>query len=507
MFSANNFYQWTYETYLKDKVFSMLTYHPFGSRGYKNLQKWDLDQSADCDINGFDFLSHSSVLMNDQEPVLLDSMTTWKKEHTPDNPFDTIIQIYQRIKQDADLWHSEADKAKWEKEKHKFKNTVEHFLSITDDISFMRLMFPGILKPILVHSELHSQDVKQLTQEFIPVYVFWHGLISRDWYRHWRHNRKCTPDIKRANADKRFLLYARAWTGSRAYRLNFVEQIIKEDLYSNFKYNFFELDNGYYYREYTDIDIASYFPPTEKNNSTKFVDQILLGHAKDNQKPTGSNDVTVSSDSSAYIDVNDYESTSIQIVAETLFDTEKIHLTEKTFQPIVAGQPFLTLAPPGTLKTLRYYGFHTFDHVWDESYDSIVDPDKRMQAVVEQIKKLNALDAEQFNKVYEKCLAVCEHNKQHFFSDSFEQQILTEYDHNFKRAFEQQQEIALKDPGGSRFWIADEICFNCYQTDFFYEKDQFYLKYLLSTIKEYSEEQYQAILKQYWWAQRLEELS
>ena len=61
MFSANNFYQWTYETYLKDKVFSMLTYHPFGSRGYKNLQKWDLDQSADCDINGFDFLSHSSV--------------------------------------------------------------------------------------------------------------------------------------------------------------------------------------------------------------------------------------------------------------------------------------------------------------------------------------------------------------------------------------------------------------------------------------------------------------
>ena len=503
MFSANNFYQWTYETYLKDKSFSMLTYHPFGTRGYKNLQKWDLDKNTHCDNDGYDFLSHSSVLMNDQEPVLIDSIHNWKKEHTPKDPFDTIIQIYQRAKLDSDLWSSDADKNKWAKEKDNFKNTIDHFLSVTDDLSFMRLMFPGILKPIIVHSELNSQDLKDIASEFIPVYVFWHGLISRDWYRHWRHNQRCRPNMQRANNEKRFLLYARAWTGSRKYRLNFVEKIIKEDLYSNFKYNFFELDDGYYYREYTDIDISTYFPASKTPNSTKFIEQLLLGHAKDNQKPGTNKEVVVSSDSSAYIDIDDYNSTAIQIVAETLFDTEKIHLTEKTFQPIVAGQPFLTLAPPGTLNLLRYYGFHTFDHVWDESYDTITDPNERMQAVVEQIKKLNALSKEEFNKVYEKCLAVCEHNRQHFFSDQFEQQILTEYDHNFKRAFEKQKEYAKENPGGSRFWVADEICFNCYQTDFFYEKDQYYLKFLLSKIKEYSEEQYQAILKQYWWAEKL----
>ena len=191
------------------------------------------------------------------------------------------------------------------------------------------------------------------------------------------------------------------------------------------------------------------------------------------------------------------------VINNSLFDTEKIHLTEKTFQPIVAGQPFLTLSAPGTLEVLRYYGFHTFDHVWDESYDTIKDPGERMTAVLEQIKKLNSLSKEEFKQVYEKCLAVCEHNRQHFFSDRFEQQMLTEYDHNFKRAFEKQKEYAKENPGGSRFWVANEYLTKIYKTDFFYEQDQFYLRWILDEARNHSEEQYQAILEQYWWAKKL----
>lgn len=503
MFSANNFYQWTYETYLKDKSFSMLTYHPFGTRGYKNLQKWDLDINKNSDKMTFDMLSNASVLMNDQEPVMLDNIKEWKKTHTPIDPFDSIVDLYRRKLGNIDDWRIDQDKQKWENEKNKFIDPVNYFLTLTTDLSFVRLMFPGIVKPIIVHSELNSNDVHELSKEFIPVYVFWHGLVSRDWYRHWRHNLHCKPNINRANNDRRFLLYARAWTGSRKYRLKFIEQIINKELYSSFKYNFFELDNGEYYGTYTDIDIASYFPTETPKESSEFFDLILKGHINDNQKPEFNKTAQVTSNSSAYIDVDDYKQTAIQIVAETLFDTQKIHLTEKTFQPIVAGQPFLTLAPPGTLKILRYYGFHTFDHVWDESYDEIQNAQERMTAVVEQIEKLNALSKEEFKQVYEKCLAVCEHNRQHFFSDRFEQQMLTEYDHNFKRAFTEQQEQAKQDPGGSRFWIANEICFNCYNTDFFYKQDQHYLKYMLARVREYSEEQYQAILKQYWWAEKL----
>jgi len=503
MFSANNFYQWTYETYLKDNNFTMLTYHPFGTRGYKNLQKWDLSMREG---SGFDSnaLDNAQVLMNDQEPVFLENFTEWKKTHVPELPFGTILDIYDRSKKQIEYYHNDNDKKKWAEQHTHFEDPVNHFLSSTTDKTFAsRVMFPGIFKPIIVHSELRSPDIQDISDEFVPVYVFWHGLVSRDWYRHWRLDKNCNPDITRADNDHRFLLYARAWTGTREYRLKFVEKIIENNLHSSFKYNFFETDNNTHYSILTDVNINEYFPKQEFIKQESMITHIIKGHSSDTQKPGQELHHDVTSDSSAYIDIKDYKSTAIQIVAETLFDTEKIHLTEKTFQPIVAGQPFLTLSAPGTLEVLRYYGFHTFDHVWDESYDTIKDPGERMTAVLEQIKKLNSLSKEEFKQVYEKCLAVCEHNRQHFFSDRFEQQMLTEYDHNFKRAFEKQKEYAKENPGGSRFWVANEYLTKIYKTDFFYEQDQFYLRWILDEARNHSEEQYQAILEQYWWAKKL----
>jgi len=502
MFSANNFYQWTYETYLKDKNFSMITYHPFGTRGYKNLQIWDLNRTK----GGPDEMLHTAqVLVNDQEPVLIDFIKNWKKEHYPKAPFDTISGIYDRLK-GSDFFINEKDKEKWEKEKHKFSSTVDHFLNNTNELTFVsELMFTGQYKPIIVHSELNSKDVEEISKEFIPVYVFWHGLISRDWYRHWKYHNNCKPSIKRSS-NTRFLLYARAWTGSRQYRLRFIEQIIKKELHSSFKYNFFELDDGEYYREHTDIEITKYFPESKINldyPDNIFIQQVCQGHLADNEKPTLEKQTEISSSSSAYIEVDDYNQTAIQVVAETLFETDKIYLTEKTFQPIVAGQPFLTLSAPGTLQTLKHYGFKTFDSVWDESYDNEQDHDKRMAMVVEQIELLNNMNQDEFTLVYKECLAICEHNRQHFFSDQFEQQILDEYDTNFKSAFIQQQENAKQDPGGSRYRIADQICFKCYNTDFFYDFDAHYLRYMLSQAKQENLENYQAILKQYWWAEKL----
>lgn len=504
MFSANNFYQWTYETYLKDKTFSMITYHPFGTRGYKNLQKWDIDNHHGV----HELLENAQVLMNDQEPILLDYVLAWKQGVLADPvpPFDTIVDLNARDKQSQDYWRLESDKVKWGQESDQYTSLVDYYKETTTDKEFVgQVMFPGILKPMIVHSELNSPDVKELEDQFVLVYVFWHGLVARDWYRHWKHNISCRPSINRSRNQKRFLLYARAWTGSRTYRLKFIEQIINRDIHSSFQYNFYELDDGEYYRQHTDVEISDYFTPQSEStiNNSLFFEQILKGHNADNQKPSKEKQTEVTSNSSAYIDTKDYESTSIQIVAETLFETEKIYLTEKTFQPIVAGQPFLTLSAPGTLQTLKHYGFKTFDHIWDESYDSEQDHTKRMTAVVEQVELLNNMSQEEFTEVYKKCLAVCEHNRQHFFSDQFEQQMLEEYDTNFKNAFAQQQEHALDNPGGSRFDIADKICFKGYNTEFFYEQDQNYLKYMLVRAREHSEEQYQAILKQYWWAEKI----
>ena len=519
MFSANNFYQWTYETYLQNRNFSMITYHPNGTRGYKNLKNHTY--SAKNKSNYMEMLSNACVLMNDQEPVMLDSILSWKKTHIYPSVAScgTINDIYCR-NQVENYFLLPEDQAKWSIEKENCHSLIEYFLSITTDKTFVsKLVLTGDLKPILVHSELNSKDVQELASDIIPVYVFWHALISRDWYRHWRLNINATPSINRSLNTKRFLLYARAWTGTREYRLKFIEEVIRASIHESIKYNFSTQDNGENYKTYKpnnpiwdikNYQIENYFTVNsnkEVEEDKLFYEELQLILAEENvndNKAYGSiggatDNTLVNSNSSAVITLSDFTSTAISIVAETLFDTDKIHLTEKTFQPMVAGNPFIMLSAPGSLAILRNYGFKTFDSVWDESYDTIEDSKQRMQAVITLITKLHNLPQHEFTDIYKKCLSICEHNQKYFFSNEFERLLLDEYENNFQHAFEEQQAHINENPGGARFWIANEML-NGYNTDNFYKQDVPYLKYMLEKIKQSNEHQYLSILKQYPWA-------
>ena len=89
--------------------------------------------------------------------------------------------------------------------------------------------------------------------------------------------------------------------------------------------------------------------------------------------------------SSAEINVEEltpWNTSFLHVVSETVWQ-DKIHFTEKVFKPIVMHQPFVVLQAPGSLEYLRSYGFKTFGDFWDESYDRIVDPVLRMQAVAD----------------------------------------------------------------------------------------------------------------------------
>lgn len=451
----------------------MITYHPFGSRGYKNLQIWNMNTDPNNQFQVTE--THiGQVLMNDQEPVYLNLITDWKKEHQvcPEFHPDISMRIDHTQYQSRNI------------------NDVEsYYQDRLDGISYVaRMIFTGMRTPCIVHSELRSPAIKSLTKEFVSVYVFWHGLIARDWYRHWKHNQQCMPSMNRVN-NKKFLLYARDFTGSRKYREHFVKQLITNHLASAFRY-----------QNYPDeACLRQHFPPQDKlkhYTSKDFVAEVI-----DQQTviPDNRINVPVTDQSSAFINTDDYNSTAIQIVAETIFEDQRIHLTEKTFQPMVAGQPFITLSSPGTLEILKYYGFQTFDHAWDESYDQIKDPAERMSAVIDVIKYLNTHD--KFEELYEKCMPVCEHNRNHFFSNQFESQILSEYDHNWRSAIDQQNEIAKFDPGGSMFWSMNENLtkLNFELTDF----ELKYLQYQLQNIKNFSVSQYEGILKQYDWTKKL----
>lgn len=64
---------------------------------------------------------------------------------------------------------------------------------------------------ILIHSEMRSNNVQKYIDSnyFVPVYYWCHALIARDWFRYAEH------DILKKNIKKLFLIYNRAWSGTR----------------------------------------------------------------------------------------------------------------------------------------------------------------------------------------------------------------------------------------------------------------------------------------------------
>ena len=120
----------------------------------------------------------------------------------------------------------------------------------------------------------------------------------------------------------------------------------------------------------------------------------------------------------------------LHLVNETVFYDHKLHLTEKTFKPIVSLRPFVLVAAPGNLAYLRSYGFQTFSPWIDESYDSVEDPELRLDMIATEVSKLCAKSMTELKKIHHDMLPVLTHNRQHFFGQ-FREIIVDELIQNF----------------------------------------------------------------------------
>ena len=113
---------------------------------------------------------------------------------------------------------------------------------------------------------------------------------------------------------------------------------------------------------------------------------------------------------------------SINIVTETSCYFNELFISEKILKPILNYQPFIVLGPTYYLKQLKSYGFKTFSDFWDESYDEIENPYKRIPMVINLIKQLNKKSITEINELYQKTKDICIYNRQLFDSmelDSF----------------------------------------------------------------------------------------
>ena len=142
----------------------------------------------------------------------------------------------------------------------------------------------------------------------------------------------------------------------------------------------------------------------------------------DTREPNGS--------MSANIDINQLTRALWHIVTETVYFLPKLHLTEKIFKPIVAKRPFILVAAPGNLAYLKRYGFKTFDHWIDESYDNEQDHYIRIEKITAEIAKLCALEPIVLKQMHIEMQEILEYNFQHFYGD-FKKIIVNELVDNF----------------------------------------------------------------------------
>jgi hypothetical protein len=100
-----------------------------------------------------------------------------------------------------------------------------------------------------------------------------------------------------------------------------------------------------------------------------------------------------------------------EIVTETYFGGDDVlFITEKLVRPMVRLQPFIHVGTPFALRELRRLGFRTFSPWIDESYDEIVDPVQRMEAVLVQIDRLCAMPLADLHNMYCEMWPILAHN-------------------------------------------------------------------------------------------------
>jgi hypothetical protein len=97
-------------------------------------------------------------------------------------------------------------------------------------------------------------------------------------------------------------------------------------------------------------------------------------------------------------------------------------------------------ATPGSLEYLRSYGFRTFAPYIDETYDTVLDPLQRLQAIVAEMQRISQLDSNSQQQLITNLRTIADYNRKRFFSDEFFQQVVAEYQINLCNALQQAEQ-------------------------------------------------------------------
>ena len=237
-------------------------------------------------------------------------------------------------------------------------------------------------------------------------YYFYHGWACLDWYRGYDRS-FLIPRAKDRMPNKTFMSPNRIVGGKRDHRVLFLYNILKHGLENNHISApricpVENVDITSIAQKYTNVyqDISSVI---EQAN----LPRLFAGEDTQSMTSCWLSNFAETADSLVYVPT------------ETVYFGNRTHLTEKTFKAIALEMPFVLVAAAGSLEYLREYGFKTFAHVFDESYDQETNDVKRIERVVNVLKDLNDLTPGERQQIHQACLPIVEHNYNHFYRGGF----------------------------------------------------------------------------------------
>jgi hypothetical protein len=386
------------ESIARDVRKSNVVIYRFFPDGSKKQE--DLKHLNDYNVEEEVLLPH--IICHDQEPLMFDEY-----ESAPGQLPETLLQRISSYQPDRST------------------ELYKIYSQMTFDRHNLRYYPNNIYDhAILLHSELNSSEVERYSKNgFIPVHYWSHAVIAQDWFRYSKHigQKKKVQQI--------FLIYNRAWSGTREYRLGFADRLIGLGLVDCVMMRVSPVDSTID-KHYNLHEFES--PHWRPHNVIE--DSFPLCKAESHY--------------SADFDITDYESTNIEVVLETLFDDQRLHLTEKTLRPIAMGQPFILVGTHGSLKYLRDYGFKTFSDCWDESYDMITNGVDRMNKITNIMSDIVSMPPDKQKEMLVQAQTIAEYNKQHFFSDKFQNLVTAELRNNLAQAL-----IDLESQNQGEVWL------------------------------------------------------
>jgi len=190
------------------------------------------------------------------------------------------------------------------------------------------------------------------------------------------------------------------------YRNNIVDELNKKELLKNCLVSLHARDNTKEKRpEYRS-------PALNELDNQDFLSKAIQKNRFETMIPTENCGFGQLNYLSQVIPQRVYDSTYVTLVAETETEYQGYYMSEKISKPLIAEKPFLIFAAPGYLQALDSIGFKTFGNWWSEEYDTIEDPDKRIQAIVKSLESFNNLSTETKINYIKEMETVTKHNRE-----------------------------------------------------------------------------------------------